>query len=60
MTMITSEAVGYTERTNMKDWYDEECQIKFEECQIKLEERNEAHVKMLNRKTRLNIENLQK
>ena len=50
MTMITSEAVGYGERTNMKDWYDEE-------CQIKVEERNEAHVKMLNRKTRLNIEN---
>jgi hypothetical protein len=42
--MIASEAVGYEERTNMKDWYDEE-------------ERNEAQVKMLNRKTRLNIEN---
>jgi hypothetical protein len=48
--MIPSEVDGYGERTNMKDWYDEE-------CQIKVEERNEAQVKMLNRKTRLNIEN---
>jgi hypothetical protein len=47
---IASEQVGYGERTNMKNWYDEE-------CQIKEEERNEAQVKMLNRKTRLNIEN---
>jgi len=48
--MIVSEVVGYGERTNMKDWYDEE-------CQTKIEERNKAHVKMPNRKTRLNIEN---
>ena len=34
----------------MKDGYDEE-------CQIKAEERNEAQVRTLNRKTRLNIEN---
>jgi hypothetical protein len=50
MTTIASETAGYGERTNMKDWYDGE-------CQIKEEERNEAQVKMLNRKTRLNIEN---
>jgi len=50
VTMIVSEVVGYGERTNMKDWYDEE-------CQTKIEERNKAHVKMPNRKTRLNIEN---
>jgi len=48
--MTASEAVGYGERTNMKDWYDEE-------CQIKVEERNESQVKTLNRKTKFNIEN---
>jgi hypothetical protein len=47
--MIASEAAGYGERTNMKDWYGEV-------CQIKVEEKNEAQVKMLYMNTILNIE----
>jgi hypothetical protein len=48
--MVASEVVGYEERQKRNDWY-------YEEWQIKAEERNNAQVTMLNRQTRLTIEN---
>jgi hypothetical protein len=50
VTIMASEVVGYEERKNRNDWYDEE-------YHWKVEERNKASVKIQIRMTRPNIEN---
>lgn len=52
MTMVASEAVWCKEMKKMNDWYDDDD----DERQIMVEETKETWVKMLNSKTRLNIE----
>jgi hypothetical protein len=53
VTVVVSEVGGYEERKKRSDWYEEE-------CQIKVEGRIKAQIKMLNRRTIMNIENYKK
>ena len=52
-TVVVSELGGSEERKKRNDRYEEE-------CQLKVEGRNKARIKMLNRRTRMNIENYTK
>jgi len=47
---MASAVSGYEDRQKRNDWNDEQ-------CLTKVNERNKSCVKMLNRKTRVNIQN---